>query len=75
MKQKDIALIVVMVLVGAALSLVVSRLIFSSPKNRQQKTEVVDVINSDFSAPPPKYFNSSAINPTQPISLGTDSKQ
>ncbi|HSX16639.1 MAG TPA: hypothetical protein VLH86_00900 [Patescibacteria group bacterium] len=75
MKQKDLALILVMVFIGAVVSLLISRLIFSSPKNRQQKAEVVDVITSEFPVPPPKYFNSSAINPAQPITLGTDSKQ
>jgi hypothetical protein len=75
MKQKDIALIGVMVLIGAVVALVISRLIFSSPKNRQQTAEVVDVITPEFPAPPPKYFNSNAVNPAQPITLGTDNKQ
>ena len=74
MKQKDIALIGVMVIIAAAVSLVISRVIFSSPKNRQQTAEIVDVITPEFPAPPPKYFNSNAINPAQPITLGTDSK-
>jgi hypothetical protein len=75
MKQKDLALIGVMVLIGGAISLAVSNFIFSSPKNRQQTAEVVDVITPEFSTPPPKYFNSNAINPAQPITLGSDSKQ
>jgi len=74
MKQKDIALIAVMVIVGAAVSLVISRIIFSSPKSRQKTAEIVDVITPEFSTPPAKYFNSNAINPAQPITLGTDSK-
>lgn len=72
MKQKDVALIGVMVLVGAVVSLIVSRVIFSSPKNRQQTAEIVDVITPDFPAPPPKYFNSNAVNPAQPITIGSD---
>jgi hypothetical protein len=75
MKQKDIALIVVMVFIGAVLALVVSKFVFSAPKNRQQKAEVVDVITTEFPAPPPKYFNTNAIDPAQPITLGTDDKQ
>ncbi|HEV7454930.1 MAG TPA: hypothetical protein VGO07_06760 [Candidatus Saccharimonadales bacterium] len=74
MKQKDLALIAVMVIIGGAISLVVSNVIFSSPKSKKQSAEVVDVITPDFSAPPSKYFNSNAINPAQPITLGTDSK-
>jgi methionine-rich copper-binding protein CopC len=72
MKQKDIALIIVMAFVGAVASLIISRLLFSSPANREQTAEVVDVIEPRFSEPPSKYFNSSAVNPTQPIPLGTD---
>lgn len=75
MKQKDIALILVMVFIGAIIALVVSRLIFSAPKNRQQTAEIVDVITPEFPVPPPKYFNNNAINPAQPITLGTDDKQ
>lgn len=75
MKQKDIALIVVMVFIGAVLALIISQVIFSAPKNRQQKAEIVDVITPEFPAPPPKYFNTNAINPAQPITLGTDNKQ
>jgi ABC-type maltose transport system permease subunit len=70
MKQKDLALIAVMVFIGAILSLVVSNLIFSTPKSKQQKAEVVDVITSDFPVPPPKYFNGNAVNPAQPITIG-----
>lgn len=74
MKQKDIALVLVMVFVGAVLALLTSQLIFSAPKNRTQKAEVVDVITPDFPAPPSKYFNVTATNPTQPITLGADKK-
>jgi hypothetical protein len=75
MKQKDIALIAVMVFVGAVLALVISRFIFSAPHNRQQQAEIVDVITTEFPAPPPKYFNNNATNPAQPITLGTNDKQ
>ena len=62
MKQKDIVLIIVMVFIGAIISLVVSNAIFSSPKNRKQTAEVVDVITPDFSSPPTKYFNNRSVN-------------
>ena len=75
MKQKDVALIIVMVFVGGVLALVISRFIFSAPSNRQQTAEIVDVITPEFSVPPSKYFNSNANNPAQPITLGTDDKQ
>jgi methionine-rich copper-binding protein CopC len=64
MKQKDIALIIVMVFIGGIVSLAISRVIFSSPKQRQQTAEVVDVITPEFSEPPQKYFNIQSVNPT-----------
>lgn len=70
MKQKDIALVLVVVFVSVVLALVVSRMLFSSPKSRQQKAEIVDVISPEFSLPPTKYFNGKAINPTQQIRIG-----
>ncbi len=71
MKQKDLTLILVMVFIGVIVALVVSRLIFSSPKNREQTVEVVDVISSEFSEPPARYFNAESTNPTQQIEIGT----
>lgn len=70
MKQKDIALILVMVFISAAIALVLSRWVFSSPQNREQTAEVVDVIRPDFDLPPSKYFNAESVNPTQQIEIG-----
>jgi hypothetical protein len=75
MKQKDIALVLVMAAVAAVLSLIISRFLFSTPESRNQTAEVVDVISSDFTTPPPKYFNSTAVNPAQPIPLDSGNKQ
>lgn len=73
MKQKDIALVLVMAFIATIIALVASRWIFSSPKNRQQTAEVVDVITADFSQPPQKYFNADSVNPTQQIEIGANS--
>jgi hypothetical protein len=75
MKQKDLALIVVIGIVSAVISLLVSSKIFVTPSNRQQKVEVVDVINSSFETPNTKYFNSNSIDPTQQTQIGNDSNQ
>ncbi len=69
MKQKDIALIVMIVFISAIVSLFVSKLIFVSPANRQQKVEVVQPITANFPQPDKTYFNSSAFDPTQPITI------
>ena len=70
MKQKDIALIVVLSIVSGILALVLSRLFFAKPSDRQQTAEIVDVITSDFPAPPSRYFNSNSVDPTQLIQIG-----
>jgi len=72
MKQKDVALIIVIAAVSAIVSLVVSRLLFTSPANRQQKVEVVPAITADFSMPDSRYFNSNSIDPTQLIQIGNN---
>jgi len=70
MKQKDIAMIIVVVFVSGVVSFFVSNMLFASPKNRQQKVEVVNVITSDFPTPDSKYFNKDSVNPTELIQIG-----
>ena len=73
MKQKDIMLIAIIIIVSAVISIVLSNMLISSPKNRQQKVEVVAPITPDFNQPDTKYFNSNAIDPTQLIQIGGSS--
>jgi Flp pilus assembly protein CpaB len=70
MKQKDIALIVVIVAVSGLISFLASQWVFARPGDRQQKVEVVDVITSDFPLPDTKYFNNTSVDPTQLIQIG-----
>ncbi len=72
MKQKDILLIVVVVFISGVFSLVLSNYLFASPKNRQEKVEVVEPITADFKTPnkDDKYFNAQAIDPTLIIKIG-----
>jgi hypothetical protein len=69
-KQKDIALIIVVGVVSAVIALVLSNILFGSPSRSQQKAEVVDPITADFSAPDQRYFNSNSVDPTQTITIG-----
>ena len=75
MKQKDIALLIVIAAVSAVLSFVVSGQIFVTPDNREQKVEVVDPITTSFTPPSDKYFNSESINPTQLVVIGENDNQ
>jgi hypothetical protein len=70
MKQKDLALILVIVFVSAIISLFASKTIFAPPANRQQEVDVVQPITTDFPQPDSRYFNSSAFDPTQLITIG-----
>lgn len=70
MKQKDLALILVIIFISAIASLFISKIIFVSPKNRQQEVEVVRPITADFPKPDSQYFNSSANDPTKLITIG-----
>lgn len=70
MKQKDIALIIVVAGIAAIVSVFASRLIFASSSNRQQQAEVVDAVTTDFVKPSANYFNQNSIDPTQLIQIG-----
>lgn len=72
MKQKDIALIIVIAFFGAVLSLVLSNFVFGSSSKRQQAVEVVEPITADFPSPSQKYFNNNSIDPTQLIQIGNN---
>jgi hypothetical protein len=74
-KQKDIALIVLIAGISAVVSFVVSNKLFVTPANRQQQVEVVDVIDPSFTTPNNKYFNSNSIDPTQNSQLGTNNNE
>lgn len=70
MKQKDVALIVVIVFISALISWFVSKQLFASPEDRQQKVEVVESISTDFPEADKRFFNDTALDPTQLITIG-----
>lgn len=70
MKQKDIALVILIVAISAIASYFISSKIIVTPKDRQQEVEVVQEIKTKFPLPDKKYFNENAINPTRPITIG-----
>jgi hypothetical protein len=75
MKQKDVALIIVIAFISAVASLLVSRVLFATPQNRQQAVQVVPAIVADFPTPDQHYFNSKSIDPTQLIHIGDNNNQ
>lgn len=73
MKQKDVALIIVICAVSAIVSLVIGHFVFASAGKRQQKAEVVDAITTSFPLPATNYFNANSIDPTQLITVAQNS--
>lgn len=73
MRQKDIAIILAVVLFSAVASVLVSKMLFGKPQNRQVQVEVVQPISADFAEADKRYFNASAIDPTQSIQIGNNS--
>jgi len=70
MKQKDIALIAIVVFFSAIFSYFISNAVFASPDNRQEKVEIITPISSEFKTPDTRFFNETAIDPTQTITIG-----
>ncbi|MCA9342574.1 hypothetical protein KC950_00980 [Candidatus Saccharibacteria bacterium] len=75
MKQKDIALIIVISFISGILSFFLTNLLITNPENRQEEVEVVEPISSTFTEPDTRYFNAEAINPTQLIQIGNQDNQ
>lgn len=73
MKQKDMAIIIAAVAASGMISFFVSRAVFVTPKDRQQKVEVVAPIDPAFNtAGVAPYINPASIDPTQMIQIGTN---
>ncbi len=79
MKQKDITLIVVVIIVAGTFSLIFSNLVLK-PRIKRDSVEVVEPISADMPdvANDPAYksfFNGNALNPTQKIQIGDQQNQ
>ncbi|HEU4966211.1 MAG TPA: hypothetical protein VFT53_01890 [Candidatus Saccharimonadales bacterium] len=70
MKQKDIALILLIAGLSGVASYAISHFIFATPANRQQQVAVVSPVNTAFASPDPKYFNNQSIDPSELIVVG-----
>lgn len=70
MKQKDIALIIIVVFFSGVISVFVSKSLIVPPENREQQVEKVQAITTDFKLPDKQFFNNDSINPTQLITIG-----
>lgn len=73
MKQKDIALIIIVAVISIVVSFIISNKLIVTPAHRQQQVEVVQAINTQFKEPDKTYFNSKSIDPTKLIQIGNNS--
>jgi hypothetical protein len=74
MKQKDLALIIIIVFVGGIFSFVVSNRFISSPEHNEKAAKVTP-ITAEFEEPDSSYFNDKSINPTQLIQIGNGNNE
>lgn len=70
MKQKDVLLIIVVVIFAGIFSLLISNFFFTPDSNKNLTAEKVEEITSEFQEPDSRVFNENAINPTQLIEIG-----
>jgi ABC-type maltose transport system permease subunit len=75
MKQKDIALIIIVIFISGIISYFLSSTFITTPKSRKTEVEVVEPISSQFTKPDERYFNANSINPTQQIQIGNQDNQ
>jgi hypothetical protein len=75
MKQKDVALIIVIIGGAAIVSFVIFGFIFGKQTSAKVNVEVVEPISASFELPNTKFFNSASLNPTQTITISPDSNQ
>lgn len=74
MKQKDIALIIVIVFISGLFSFLLTRIVINSD-NEKQEVEVIEPITADFTQPNSKYFNGESTNPTQLIQIAENQNE
>jgi len=70
MKNRDLAIIIVVAFLSALVSFGISKLIFSGQKSHSLKAPKVDQITADFKAPDGKYFNRLSLDITKVIVIG-----
>jgi len=75
MKQKDIALLVIIVIIAGTFSVFLSKFLFTSKQDRNLKAQVVQPIDPEFKKPDERVFNKDALNPTQLIQIGNNSNK
>ncbi|HUD07765.1 MAG TPA: hypothetical protein VMQ52_01665 [Candidatus Saccharimonadales bacterium] len=72
MKDKDIVVIISIVIVSSILSYVIASKVITTPANRQQHVPMIAQIVDQISQPSPTYFNAQSVDPTKLIYIGNN---
>jgi hypothetical protein len=75
MKQKDMAMIIVVAAISVVFSIILSNVVLSGVSAKEQQAETVEPISAAFQQPDTRYFNANSIDPTQIIKIGDGSNQ
>ena len=75
MKQKDLAMVILIAALAGGLSFLITRSFIVKPESKRQTAEVVESITAEFKLPDKKYYNDQAINPTKLIEIGSGNTQ
>jgi len=74
LKKNDFYTLLVIIVIASTFSVILSRLLFKVETSKT-KVEVVKKIDDNFPLPPPEYFNSDSLNPTQLIKIDSGENQ
>jgi len=75
MKQKDFAIIGIVIFVSFVISIYVSNALFSTPSNQAQEVSQVSAVTPGFVKPSTVFFNNNSIDPSQNIGVGLNTNQ
>jgi hypothetical protein len=70
MKQKDLPILVVIIVVSAIFSVFITKFLILPKSNKPLNAEKVDSISADFQKLDSTIFNEQAVNPTKKITIG-----
>ena len=74
MKQKDIAMLILIAVFAGFISFFIANKVFITSKNKEKSTERVEALTEQFDPPDARFFNNNSINPNRDVTL-TDTNQ
>lgn len=75
MKQKDLALIIVLAVISAIISYFVSAQFISKPTDLKAEVKTVEPISDVMPDADERYFNDKSLDPTEVIKIGGQENQ